>query len=103
MGEVRTLGQFVEQERVIDWIGGTVAEINERAGSEAKKLTQRLQLPPVSCLKCTARKTCCMSLVVVRLYEGILVAAELKRANRDTTELRAQLLAAAVAMEAASP
>ena len=52
------------------------------------------------CSTCTATKACCASYVIVRLYEGLIVADELKRSGRDTPELRAELKARAEAMEA---
>ena len=95
--EARTLGQFVEQEHVLDDLAAMIAEINSRAGRESKRLGK------VSCLTCTAAKACCSSIVVARFYEGIVVAAQLRRESRDTPELRARLAAAAVDMEAADP
>ena len=100
---LRTLGQFVEQEGVLVTLAARIAEINALATREAKAVAKLQQLPPVSCFTCTAKKTCCMSVVVARLYEGIVVAAFLKRAQRDTPELRDQLRTVATAMEAASP
>jgi Fe-S-cluster containining protein len=95
--DARTLGQFVEQEHVLDDLAAMIAEINNRAGRESKRLGK------VSCLTCTATKACCSSLVVARFYEGIVVAAQLRSESRDTPELRAQLAAAAAEMEAADP
>ena len=95
--EVRTLGQFVEQEGVLADLAAMIAEINARAEREAK------QLGKVSCVTCTAPKACCQSIVVARFYEGIVVAAELRATGRDTPELRAALDEAARAMEAADP
>jgi Fe-S-cluster containining protein len=100
---VRTLGQLVEDEGLLAGFGGTVAEINERASSEAKKVGRLQMLPPVQCFTCTAPKTCCSSLVVARFYEGVLVAAELRRTKRDVAALRDDLRTRAEAMEAASP
>jgi Fe-S-cluster containining protein len=95
--DARTLGQFVEQEHVLDDLAAMIAEINDRAGRESKRNGK------VSCLTCTAPKACCSSLVVARFYEGIVVAAQLRRESRDTPELRAELAGAAAAMEAADP
>ncbi|HEY1812775.1 MAG TPA: YkgJ family cysteine cluster protein [Kofleriaceae bacterium] len=95
--EVRTLGQFVEQEGVLDDLTGMIAEVNARATHEAK------QLGKVSCLTCTAAKACCHSLVVARFYEGVVVAGLLRREGRDTPELRGKLAETATAMEAADP
>jgi Fe-S-cluster containining protein len=103
MTAVRTLGELVEQEGVLEAVAERIAAINAHATREAKAVGKLKQMPPVQCFKCTAKKTCCSSVVVARLYEGIVVAAFLRRANRDTSELREQLRAAATAMEAASP
>ena len=54
-------------------------------------------------LQCDAKKACCHSIVVARLYEGIVVAAHLREANRDTPAAARELRARAEAMEAASP
>jgi Fe-S-cluster containining protein len=95
--EARTLGQFVEQEHVLADLAAMIAEINARAGREAK------QLGKVSCATCTAAKACCHSMVVARFYEGLVIAGELRASQRDTPELRARLREAATAMEAAAP
>ncbi len=101
--EVRTLGQFVTQEGILDSLRAMITDINARAPKEAKKLGRQQKLPVVQCFNCDAKKACCQSVVVARLYEGIVVAAYLKEANRDTPELREQLRVTAEAMEAASP
>lgn len=102
MGD-RTLGQFVEQEGILDSLRTMISEINARATKEAKLVGKQQKLPVVQCFKCDAKKVCCHSVVVVRLYEGIVVAAHLKAAGRDTSALREELRARADAMEAASP
>ena len=102
MPPVRTLGQFVEDEQILPWIAGTVAEIIGHAADEAKKRGRRLKLA-VSCDTCKATKTCCWSTVVARLYEALPIAAELVRTGRDTPALREQLRAVAEAMEATPP
>jgi Fe-S-cluster containining protein len=99
---LRTLGQFVEDEKIVDWIGGAVAEIHQHATREAKFAGASLKLV-VSCPTCTATKTCCWSLVVARLYEGVVIAERLRRDGRDTPALRDELRARAEAMEASSP
>lgn len=99
----RTLGQFVEQEGILESLREAITQINAQATAEAKRLSKLERLPPVQCFKCTARKACCMSVVVARFYEGVVVASHLVEAKRDSSELRAQLRAAATAMEAASP
>jgi len=102
MPPVRTLGQFVEDDQILAWIAGTVAEINRHAAEGAEKRGRRLKLA-VSCNTCKATKTCCWSTVVARLYEGVIIAAELVRTGRDTPALREQLRARAEAMEATPP
>ena len=101
--EARTLGQFVADEGILDSLRTMIADINARATSEAKKVGKQQKLPVVQCFKCDAKKACCHSIVVARLYEGIVVAAHLKETNRDTSALRDELRAKAEAMEAASP
>ena len=98
----RTLGQFVEDEQIVTWISGAVAEIHQFAARQAKVAGKSLKLV-VSCTRCTQTKTCCWSMVVARLYEGVIIADRLRRTGRDTPVLRAELLARAEAMEAASP
>lgn len=101
--EVRTLGQFVEGEGILTSLRTMIADINARATKQAKLLGKQQKLPVVQCFNCDAKKACCHSVVVARLYEGIVVAAHLKDAGRDTPELREQLRAVAEAMEAATP
>jgi Fe-S-cluster containining protein len=100
--EVRTLGQYVAEEGVLDEVRAAVAEINARAAREARSVGRSQQLR-VSCATCTATKTCCRSLVVARFYEGVSLAALLRRDGRDTPELRERLAEAAAIMEPASP
>ncbi|HWU87173.1 MAG TPA: YkgJ family cysteine cluster protein [Kofleriaceae bacterium] len=102
MQAVRTLGQFVEDEQILAWIAARVAEINRHAARGAKASGKQLRLT-VSCTTCTATKTCCWSMVVVRFYEGVSIAGELARTGRDTPALREELRARAEAMEAATP
>jgi Fe-S-cluster containining protein len=99
---LRTLGQFVEDEQIIAWITGAVGEIHEHATREARFAGAALKLA-VSCASCQATKTCCWSLVVARLYEGVLIADRLRRTGGDTPALRDELRGRAEAMEAASP
>lgn len=101
--EVRTLGQFVEGEGILASLRAMITDINARATKQAKLLGKQQKLPVVQCFNCDAKKACCHSVVVARLYEGIVVAAHLKDAGRDTPELREQLRAVAEAMEAATP
>ncbi len=102
MPPVRTLGQFVEDEQIVPWIAGTVAEIIHHAERGAVQHGRPLKLA-VSCTSCKAAKTCCWSTVVARLYEGIVIADSLVRDGRDTPALREQLRARAEAMEATPP
>lgn len=102
MQSLRTLGQFVEDEDIIAWIGGAVAELHQHAAREARFAGAKLKLT-VSCTSCTATKTCCWSLVVARLYEGVLIADRLRRDGRDTPALRDELRARAEMMETRSP
>jgi Fe-S-cluster containining protein len=99
----RTLGEFVEQEGILDSLREMIGEINTRATAEAKRLGKQLKLPVVQCGSCDATKTCCHSFVVVRLYEGIVVAAALRAAGRDTPAMRDELRGRAEAMERATP
>jgi Fe-S-cluster containining protein len=101
--QARTLGEFIADEGILDSLRAMIAEVNDRATSEAKKLGKQHKLPVVQCFNCDATKACCHSLVVARLYEGIVVAAQLKAADRDTPALRDELRTRAEAMEAASP
>lgn len=102
MPAIRTLGQFVEDEQIVAWIAGAVGEIHQRAGQQARAAGKALRLA-VSCTRCTATKTCCWSMVVARLYEGVIIADRLRRTGRDTPALRDELRGRAEAMEAASP
>ncbi|MEJ7597953.1 MAG: YkgJ family cysteine cluster protein [Kofleriaceae bacterium] len=102
MTAVRTLGQFVEDEQLVGWLGEQIADLNRAAGRNAKQVGKLQQLQ-VQCTSCTVTKMCCYSLAVARLYEGVVMAAELRKTGRDTPELRERLRARAEAMEAASP
>lgn len=102
MPPVRTLGQFVEEEQILAWIAAAVTEINQRAARNARALGKQRRLA-VSCADCAATKTCCWSMVVARLYEGVSVAGELVRTGRDTPALREELAARALQMETTPP
>ena len=102
MQAIRTLGQFVEDEQIVAWISGAVADLHQHAARQAKAAGKSLKLA-VSCTRCTATKTCCWSMVVARLYEGVIIADRLRRTDRDTPALRDELRARAEAMEAAKP
>lgn len=102
MQAVRTLGQFVEDEQIVTWLADNVGHINRSSHKGAKAAGKQVKLA-VTCETCTAPKTCCHSLVVARLFEGVVIAAELRASGRDTPELRAELATRAAAMEAATP
>ncbi len=99
MQPVRTLGEFVAQEQILDWLGEQIAK-NHRDSDQGANLVATQQKLPMHCSTCTATKACCASYVIVRLYEGLIIADELKRAGRDTPELRAELQTRTAAMEA---
>lgn len=99
---VRTLGQFVEDEQIAAWISAELAEIHRHAARGAKAAGKPLRLA-VSCTQCKATKTCCWSMVVARLYEGVVIADRLRRTGRDAPALRDELRGRAEAMEAAAP
>ena len=101
--EARTLGQFVADEGILESLRTMIADINARATSEAKAVGKKQKLPVVQCFKCDAKKACCHSVVVARLYEGIVVAAQLRAEGRDTPALRDELRARAGVMEGTSP
>src|SRR5262249_11027588 len=69
---------------------------------QARKAGKPLKLT-VSCTHCTATKTCCWSMVVARLYEGVVIADRLRSSGRDTPALRDELRTRADAMESAPP
>ena len=98
--EVRTLGEFLADEKILADLAKLVADINAKSTQGAKKLGKQQKLPVVSCFSCDAPKTCCHSMVVARLYEGVVVAAALREQGRDTPELREQLRTTAAEMEA---
>lgn len=102
MTAVRTLGQFLEEEQILAQLGEMIADIARAAGRGAKTAGKLKQLA-VSCTHCKATKTCCWSVAIARLYEGMVVAGELRRTGRDTPALREQLAERAAAMEAARP
>jgi Fe-S-cluster containining protein len=97
--EIRTLGQFVADEHIIDWLADLIAH-NHRDSDRGARLVAKQNQLHMHCSTCQATKACCSSFVIVRLYEGLVIAEHLKRTGRDTGELRAQLFARAEAMEA---
>jgi len=96
---IRTLGEFVADEGIITWLAGEVATNHADAGAGAAAVAKQHAFPMV-CETCTATKACCASYVIVRLYEGLLIAEELVRSGRDTPALRAELRTRAETMEA---
>src|SRR3954464_12695201 len=101
--EVRTLGQFLADEAILGDLAKMIEDIIARATQQSKVLGKQQKLPVVQCYSCDAPKACCSSVVVARLYEGIVVANYLREAGRDTPELRETLRTTAEAMEATSP
>lgn len=99
MQAIRTLGEFVVEDGIIPWLAGEVATNHRDSGAGALAVALENKLP-MQCTTCTATKACCSSYVIVRLYEGLIIAEELVRTGRDTPELRAELSARADAMEA---
>lgn len=101
--EVRTLGQFLVGEGILADLAKMTTDIIALSTKNAKALGKQQKLPVVSCFNCTEKKSCCHSIVVARLYEGMIVAGHLREAGRDTPELRDQLRTTAEAMEAVTP
>jgi Fe-S-cluster containining protein len=95
----RTLGQFVTDEKIVEWLAEQISENHRQSSRGAAAVAKQHRLPMV-CSTCTATKACCSSYVLVRLYEGLVIAADLVRTGRDTPELREQLRARAELMEA---
>jgi len=100
MQATRTLGEFVVQEQILGWLADQLAHNHRDAELGAHQIANHHKLPVV-CSTCSATKACCASYVIIRLYEGLLIADQLKKAGRDSPELRAELRARAEAMEAA--
>jgi Fe-S-cluster containining protein len=102
MQAIRTLGQFIDDEQIVPWILHTVADIHQFAARQAKSAGKANRLA-VTCGRCTATKTCCWSMVVARLYEGVIIADRLRRTGRDAPALRDELRGRAERMEVSSP
>jgi Fe-S-cluster containining protein len=94
----RTLGQFVADEKIVEWLSEQIADNHKQSSRGAAAVAKKHRLPMV-CSTCTATKACCSSYVLVRLYEGLVIAADLVRTGRDTPELREQLRARAELMD----
>jgi Fe-S-cluster containining protein len=75
-------------------IRGVISHFEETVAEHA-----RVHLTVVSCYNCTAKKGCCHFKTEAYLHEAVVIVARLKRENRDTPELRAELKRAAHAME----
>jgi Fe-S-cluster containining protein len=99
MQAVRTLGELVADEGLITWLAGEIGQNHHDSTRGAMEVAKRVKLP-MSCSTCSVTKACCSSYVIVRLYEGLVIAETLKRTGRDTPELRAQLREQAEAMDA---
>ena len=93
-----TLGEVVAASGLLAKITMTTRSIISRAVAQADELG-RVSLKVVSCHDCTAPKACCSLTTAVYLYEGLPIAARLVAEGRDTPALRAELRAAAEAME----
>lgn len=100
---IRTLGQFVHDEGLIDWLADSLRRINAEAATTVRDGAKRKVLPVAQCFTCNAKKACCSKMVIAGLHEGVLIASSLKAAERDTDELRAELRARAEAMEETTP
>lgn len=100
MQAIRTLGEFVTGENIIAWLAEEVAQNHADSDRGATDVAKRAKLP-MACSTCTVTKACCSSYVIVRLYEGLIIAETLKRTGRDTPELRTELRERADAMDAA--
>jgi Fe-S-cluster containining protein len=99
---MRTLGEFVADEQIVSWLAEEIDRNHVESGRRAREVANRNRLPVV-CATCTATKACCSSYVIVRFYEGLVIAAELVKSGRDTPELRADLRARAEAMDTTRP
>jgi len=99
MASVRTLGEFVAGENILAWLAEEIAQNHADSTRGATDVAKRARLP-MACSTCAVTKACCSSYVIVRLYEGLIVADTLARTGRDTPALRADLRERAEAMEA---
>lgn len=99
MPAVRTLGEFVVEEKIVAWLAEQIAQNHRDSERGAKTVAKKARLPMV-CSTCTATKACCSSYVIVRFYEGLVIAESLVRTGRDTPELREALAKRAALMEA---
>jgi Fe-S-cluster containining protein len=97
---VRTLGEFVAEDKTITWLADQIGHNHRASATGATAIAKRHALP-MQCSTCTATKACCASYVLVRLYEGLVIAHHLKQTGRDTPAQRAELLGRTEAMEAA--
>ena len=66
--EARTLGQFVEDEGILQSLQAMISEINGRATKEARLVGKQQKLPVVQCFSCTETKACCHSMTPLPDY-----------------------------------
>ena len=97
---VRTLGELVAEDNIITWLAGEIGQNHRASASGATAISKQHKLP-MHCSTCTSTKACCASYVLVRLYEGLVIAHHLKHSGRDTPAQRDELRIRAEAMEAA--
>jgi Fe-S-cluster containining protein len=93
-----TFGEVLAAEGMIEKVSratrGIIAQSTDAAVERA-----RVRLTVVSCMDCTAAKTCCSLVTSAYLYEAVPIAARLIAEGRDTPALRDVLKAAAHMME----
>src|SRR5262249_53163251 len=98
-----TFGEMIAQLDLLAGISGTVRRLIRESTEQAQQFGRvSLNVLP-SCNTCTAAKGCCKLATLAYLYEGVPIAARRIREGRDTPELRAELAAAAAAMETTRP
>jgi Fe-S-cluster containining protein len=93
-----TFAEVIERSGLLEQVSaatrGVIADFNRAALEHT-----RVRLTVVTCYTCDAAKACCSEPTSAYLYEAVPIAARLIREGRDTPELRAQLKAAAHAIE----
>jgi len=94
----RTLGEFVREEQILEWLAGEVRAINAHSTEGARKAA-RAGKRVLQCTTCTTA-ACCSSFVLARLFEGLMIAAYLIDTGRDSPALREDLRTRHVAMQA---
>jgi Fe-S-cluster containining protein len=99
---VRTFGEYVVAEGVVDWITAATRHVNDGVTATVIRIGKKSRPPrPSSCIGCTAAKGCCSLIQIAHLHEGVPIAARLRAEGRDTPELRDRLRETADAMTAA--